>query len=194
MISNRVADLLPAEVGKIFEFSTFNDMQLKVFENAFKTNENMVVAAPTGSGKTVVHELSILRLYLAQGVKNHFRCVYVAPNKALCQQRWTEWQTKFGKLLDLSVLEVTGDTDFQECLRNVAKASIIVTTPEKWDSLTRCWRDHVFLLGKIDLLLIDEIHHLNDDRGAVLETIIVRMRFITETCATKTQTDGSNRR
>lgn len=194
MTSNRVSDLIPSELHGVFEFPTFNDMQVKVFENAFYTTENMVVAAPTGSGKTVVHELAILQLYLAKGKSNLFRCVYIAPNKALCQQRWTEWNAKFGKCLNLLVLEVTGDTDYQDCLRNIAKASIIVTTPEKWDSLTRCWRDHVFLLGKIDLLLIDEVHHLNDDRGAVLETVIVRMRFITQTCATKSNSDSGIRR
>jgi replicative superfamily II helicase len=54
--------------------------------------------------------------------------------------------------------------------------------PEKWDSVTRFWREHVFLLGKIDLLLLDEIHHLGDDRGATLEAVVVRMRFMNQ-CA-----------
>lgn len=50
--------------------------------------------------------------------------------------------------------------------------------PEKWDSLTRSWRKHLFLLGAIDILLIDEVHHLGEDRGATLETIVVRMRSL----------------
>ena len=38
------------------------------------------------------------------------------------------------------------------------------------------WRQHLFLLGTIHLLLIDEMHHIGEDRGAVLEIVIVRMR------------------
>ena len=73
----------------------------------------------------------------------------------------------------------------QQSLRFVVQASIIITTPEKWDSLTRSWRRHLFLLGVIDLMLIDEIHHLGEERGAVLETVIVRMRILSETYVKK---------
>jgi hypothetical protein len=51
-------------------------------------------------------------------------------------------------------------------------------TPEKWDSLTRCWKDHVYLLGAVDLLLIDEVHLLGDERGSTLETLVVRMQML----------------
>ena len=57
----------------------------------------MVIAAPTGSGKTVVHELAVLRLLLTVDVRE-IKCVFIAPNKALCQQRCDEWQKKFGSL------------------------------------------------------------------------------------------------
>lgn len=57
--------------------------------------------------------------------------------------------------------------------------------PEKWDSLTRSWKDHVFLLGSIDLLLLDEVHHLGDDRGSTLEIVVVRMRLLNQTCINK---------
>lgn len=55
-----------------------------------------------------------------------------------------------------SIIELTGDSDMSQSLQHVAKASIIITTPEKWDSITRTWKRHLFLLGSIDLLLIDE--------------------------------------
>jgi ATP-dependent DNA helicase HFM1/MER3 len=57
----------------------------------------MVVAAPTGSGKTMVHELAIMRLLLS-GDGRDMKCVFIAPNKALCQQRADEWQKSFGSL------------------------------------------------------------------------------------------------
>lgn len=58
---------------------------------------NMVVSAPTGSGKTVIHELAIVRL-LSQRPASDIKCVFIAPNKALCQQRTAEWTASFGKL------------------------------------------------------------------------------------------------
>lgn len=49
---------------------------------------------------------------------------------------------------------------------------------EKWDSITRTWRNHLFLFGSIDLLLIDEIHLVGEDRGATLEMVVVRMQML----------------
>lgn len=125
-------------------------------------------------------ELAICRAFLTFG-KAKLKCIYIAPNKALCQQRWIEWSRKFSSL-GLSVLELTGDTDVQYYLNQIANASITITTPEKWDCITRCWRNHTFLLCGVNLFLIDEIHHLAEaERGAVLETVIVRMMLVAKT-------------
>ncbi len=48
-------------------------------------------------------------------------------------------------------------------------------TPEKWDSVTRSWKDNVALIGQVSLLLIDEVHMLDEDRGGVLEAVVSRM-------------------
>lgn len=56
---------------------------------------------------------------------------------------------------------------------------IIITTPEKWDMLTRRWKDHRSLVEVIKLFLIDEVHILNDEtRGPVLEAVVSRMKTI----------------
>lgn len=171
----RVSDVVQLRFRHLFKHAHFNHMQSAILDQALNSEANMVVAAPTGSGKTVIHELAVVRL-LFQDVK-HPKTVFVAPNKALCQQRMREWEEKF-KPLGQTVLEVTGDIDLKQCLRLIAMANIIITTPEKWDSLTRVWKDHVFLLGSINLLLIDEVHHLGEDRGATLEALVVRMRML----------------
>ncbi|RYH08475.1 DEAD/DEAH box helicase [archaeon] len=187
-----VRDFVPANLLGIFPFDCFNAMQMQVVQQAYHTDQDMIVAAPTGSGKTVVLELALARLIMKHQGGQPFRCVYIAPSKALCQQRWTEWKIKL-EPLRLQVLEVTGDVEWKEVLKIIASAAIIVTTPEKWDSLTRMWRDNVFLLGLIDLLLLDEIHHLGEERGAVLETVIVRMRVINKHCCNQMAADAQRK-
>jgi ATP-dependent DNA helicase HFM1/MER3 len=173
----RVKDKIPADLQSVFPFEYFNEMQSALLKQVYDSDVNMTVAAPTGSGKTVVCELAILRLLKKYRI-SELKCIMITPNKALCQQKMKEWNKCFGQL-GLSVLELTGDSFLQHSLRLVARANIIITTPEKWDCMTRSWRQHVFLLGAIDLLIIDEIHHLGEDnRGATLEAVIVRMRTL----------------
>ena len=188
----RVCDVLDQKYFHIFKHSTFNHMQSSILNQTLHSDCNMVVAAPTGSGKTAIHELAIVRLISQPtGGRKHLKSVYIAPNKALCQQRMREWEIKFTPL-GQTVLEVTGDIDLKQCLRLIAMASIIITTPEKWDSLTRMWKEHVFLLGAIDLLLIDEVHHLGEDRGSTLETLVVRMRMLSQVYTQKLNRSEDN--
>lgn len=166
---------LPDRFRAIFPFPLFNAVQSKCFSVVYQSNDNFVVSAPTGSGKTAVLELAICRLI--NGFANgSFKVVYQAPTKSLCSERQRDWQAKFGPL-DLQCAELTGDTD-QAQLRNVQHASIIVTTPEKWDSVTRKWKDHQKLIQTVKLFLIDEVHILKEDRGATLEAVVSRMKSV----------------
>lgn len=63
-------------------------------------------------------------------------------------------------------------------VEDVAAADIIITTPEKWDATTRRWKDNAALIGQIALVCIDEVHLLNEERGAVLEAVVSRMRTV----------------
>src|SRR5262249_7123082 len=96
--------------------------------------------------------------------------------KALCSERARDWEKKFSHM-NLACAELTGDTSQTE-MRRVGSASIIVTTPEKWDSITRKWEDHRKLLQLVRLFLIDEVHILKDVRGATLEAVVSRMKTI----------------
>ena len=101
--------------------------------------DKQVVAAPTGSGKTGVMELAILRLvsgYIDQ--HNQFvlkpgslKVVYLAPIRALVQEKVKQWQQSFGSNLGLTCYELTGDTDAADGLQ-LDSADIICTTPEKF--------------------------------------------------------------
>ncbi|KAK7694049.1 hypothetical protein QCA50_003625 [Cerrena zonata] len=74
--------------------------------------------------------------------------------------------------------ELTGDTVHfgKSAWGDARDASIIVTTAEKWDSLTRNWSEHGKILSQIQIFLVDEIHVLNEARGSTLEVVVSRMK------------------
>ncbi|KAJ5231810.1 uncharacterized protein N7469_006398 [Penicillium citrinum] len=159
----------------LFSFPLFNAIQSKCFNAVYKTNDNLVLSAPTGSGKTVVMELAICRL-LNVLKDERFKVIYQAPTKSLCAERFRDWNRKFSAL-KLQCAELTGDTDYTQ-LRSIQNSEIIITTPEKWDSITRKWKDHMRLMQLVKLFLIDEVHILKESRGATLEAVISRMKNI----------------
>ena len=120
-------------------------------------------------------ELAICRLMVTH-TNGDFKVVYQAPTKSLCAERYRDWQAKFGTL-DLQCAELTGDTEYNQ-LKSVQNASIIITTPEKWDSVTRKSKDHAKLMQLVKLFLIDEVHILKESRGATLEAVVSRMKSV----------------
>lgn len=166
---------LPDRFRGVFPFPTFNAVQSACFADVYDSNNNFVLASPTGSGKTAVLELAICHA-IANRETSQYKIVYQAPTKALCAERRRDWQAKF-KRLDIDCVELTGDSDTTD-LRDIQAANIIVTTPEKWDSITRKWKDHEKLMRLISLFLIDEVHILKEDRGATLEAVVSRMKTI----------------
>ncbi|XP_064621106.1 probable ATP-dependent DNA helicase HFM1 [Lineus longissimus] len=176
----RSVDEIPSAFRSIFFFPYFNIVQSKVFDDVFYRDKSLVVCAPTGSGKTVMFELAIIRILIkmqAEGLPNNFKVVYMAPMKALCSERCEDWKNKF-EPLGLKCMELTGDTEIDDWfeLQNV---NIIMTTPEKWDSMTRKWRDNKSLVQQVKLFLVDEIHMLHDDtRGATMEAVVSRMKTV----------------
>lgn len=71
----------------------------------------------------------------------------------------------------LEVRELTGDMQLTK--REMAATNMIVTTPEKWDVITRKGGD-VAVASSVRLLIVDEVHLLNDERGPVIETLVAR--------------------
>ena len=154
-----------------------NRIQTKCFPTAFNDDGNMLICAPTGSGKTNVAMLAILREIgkyrnpeTGEIMLDDFKIVYIAPLKALVQEQ----VGNFGKRLEpygIRVSELTGDRQLTK--QQIADTQIIVTTPEKWDVITRKATDMSYT-NLVRLIVIDEIHLLHDDRGPVLESIVSR--------------------
>ncbi|GFR28616.1 probable ATP-dependent DNA helicase HFM1, partial [Trichonephila clavata] len=148
---------------------------------AFYTDKHLAVCAPTGSGKTVIFELSIVRLLMLISdlgkISSRYKIVYMAPVKSLCNERFEDWQQKF-EPLGAPCIQLTGDSNNEDYFE-LQKYTIILTTPEKWDRVTRVWRNNKNLVQMVKLLLIDEVHLLNEEeRGATMEAALSRMKTI----------------
>eukprot|EP01029_Cantina_marsupialis_P030668 TRINITY_DN838_c0_g1_i2.p1 TRINITY_DN838_c0_g1~~TRINITY_DN838_c0_g1_i2.p1 ORF type:complete len:1736 (-),score=582.30 TRINITY_DN838_c0_g1_i2:39-4685(-) len=158
---------------QLYPFSHFNPVQTQFFHVLYHTDHNVLLGAPTGSGKTVAAELAVMRMLRANDGR---KCVYVAPLKALVKERLSDWNDKYGRF-GFKILELTGDvTPDASQLR---AADVLITTPEKWDGVSRDWANRSFV-QQVSLVVIDEIHLLGEDRGPVLEVIVSRMRYISE--------------
>ena len=149
-------------VSKYFEFDRFNLVQSSVLKKVYNSNENVLISAPTGSGKTEIALLGILR-----AIQRNERIIYIAPMKALAHEIFM----KFKKILShITIIEYTGDTEID--MITASKTQLIICTPEKFDVSTR---KLCSIFDGIGLVVIDEIHLLKEDRGAVLENIVARI-------------------
>ncbi|PSR99459.1 DExH-box ATP-dependent RNA helicase [Actinidia chinensis var. chinensis] len=153
-----------------------NRVQSKVYEPALFTAENILLCAPTGAGKTNVAMLTILQQIALHrnedGSFNHsnYKIVYVAPMKALVAEVVGNLSNRL-QHYDVKVKELSGDQTLTR--QQIEETQIIVTTPEKWDIITRKSGDRTYT-QLVKLLIIDEIHLLHDNRGPVLESIVAR--------------------
>lgn len=159
------------------ETTSLNPIQSKVFPAAFNGDSNMLICAPTGSGKTNIALLTVLktlsRFYNTETKKlnlSAFKIVYIAPLKALVQEQVREFQRRLA-FLGIKVAELTGDSRLSR--KQIEETQILVSTPEKWDITTRKSNNSA-LTELVRLLIIDEIHLLHDERGPVLESIVAR--------------------
>ncbi|KAI7862372.1 Sec63 Brl domain-containing protein [Spinellus fusiger] len=156
---------------------SLNRVQSKLYPTAFGSDENVLLCAPTGAGKTnvamltILHELDRNRDPETNVIDlDAFKIVYIAPMKALVAEMVGNFSRRL-KPYNVQVAELTGDRQLTK--QQIAETQIIVTTPEKWDVITRKATDRSYT-ALVRLIIIDEIHLLHDDRGPVLESIVSR--------------------
>jgi len=130
--------------------------------------KNMVLSIPTASGKSLVAYIAIAHRLINEPGK----ALYVVPLKALAREKYEE--LKLFEKIGLKVGISTGDLDDSD--HRLSRYDVIVCTSEKADSLLR---HGVTWVDKVRVLVIDEVHLINDPgRGPTLEVIISRFKAL----------------
>jgi ATP-dependent RNA helicase HelY len=120
----------------------------------------VLVAAPTGAGKTVVGEYACHRAIETPGK----RCFYTTPIKALSNQKFRDLQARYG---EDRVGLLTGDRSIN------GDADVVVMTTEVLRNMIYAGAQH---LDRLQAVVLDEVHYLADrSRGAVWEEVIVQL-------------------
>jgi ATP-dependent RNA helicase HelY len=127
--------------------------------HALENGKGVLVAAPTGAGKTIVGEFAV-DLVINSGGK----CFYTTPIKALSNQKFSELSEKYG---EAKVGLLTGDTSIN------SEAQIVVMTTEV---LRNMIYSNSSTINDLKYVVMDEVHYLADKfRGAVWEEILIHL-------------------
>lgn len=151
----------PAEIDKqIAQFAAFYPFQLDPFQveaiRTFLRGDSVMVAAPTGIGKTIVAEFGVY-----EGFRRRGRVFYTTPIKALSNQKFRDLRQTYGAEVGL----LTGD------ISENAEAQVVVMTTEVLRNmlLQTPWE-----LDSVDVIIFDEIHYLADpERGTTWEESLI---------------------
>ncbi|MBI4149946.1 DEAD/DEAH box helicase [Candidatus Woesearchaeota archaeon] len=168
----RIQQLKPDLHPKFYEvlekqgFDELRPCQIKALSKGLLKHKNLLICSPTGSGKTLVAELAAVNTIL----NGEGKVVYIVPLKSLATEKFKEFKQKYGHLFRIALS--IGDLDSADPY--LIDYDLIITTSEKLDSLIRhkaAW------LRRVRVLIVDEIHLLNDPgRGPTLEILITIIR------------------
>ncbi|MEM4260762.1 MAG: DEAD/DEAH box helicase [Candidatus Woesearchaeota archaeon] len=159
-------DKIPEKIFLLLEkkFEELRPCQYKSIDKGLFKYKNLLICTPTASGKTLVAELAILNALF----NNKGKCVYVVPLRALANEKYKEFKDKYPIKTAIS----SGDIDTNDAW--LEKYDLIITTSEKFDSLIR---HNTPWLGEVKVVIIDEIHLLNDPvRGPTIEILITILK------------------
>jgi helicase len=160
--------VVPEDLAGFLPFPTLNPAQSEAMPQVLSDDQNLVVVAPTGAGKTVIGMAAALRTVVQHGRKS----AWLVPQRSLTEELDRElehWRDKGLRVERLSG-EHTVDID------RIRGADLWVATTEKFEAICRAaaFRE---ALSNVGSLVVDEIHMLGDPmRGPVLEALLARIR------------------
>jgi len=163
-----VRDALPAEWAPFFPYPILNPAQAEVVPSILGGDENIVVVAPTGTGKTVLGMVAALKSILLRRRK----AIWLVPQRSLTEE--LNHSLDVWRRLGLRVERLSGehavDTD------RMRNADLWLATTEKFEAVSRSSALRQ-ALADVDCIVVDELHLLGDAaRGATLEALFARVR------------------
>lgn len=159
---------VPAAMAAFLPFSTLNPAQAQIVPEVLGHDQNLLVVAPTGAGKTVIGMAASLKAIIEQKRK----AAWLVPQRSLTDELDRElvgWRRQ-----GLRVERLSGEYAVDK--ERIAQADLCVSTTEKFEAICRiaALRETLAWAGA---LVVDEIHMLGDPaRGPVLEALLARIR------------------
>jgi superfamily II RNA helicase len=132
-------------------------------------NENILITAHTGSGKTV------LAIYaIAECVRLNKRVIYTSPTKSLSNQKYAEFIEKFGKdQIGIMTGDIKMNPDAQ-CIIMTTEILRNILYKESTSDENKIQYSNSIDMKDVGAVILDEVHYINDpDRGKVWEEVIV---------------------
>eukprot|EP01130_Rhizamoeba_saxonica_P004092 TRINITY_DN1684_c0_g1_i1.p1 TRINITY_DN1684_c0_g1~~TRINITY_DN1684_c0_g1_i1.p1 ORF type:complete len:2137 (-),score=539.86 TRINITY_DN1684_c0_g1_i1:63-5960(-) len=158
--------------GLYKDFKELNSIQTQTFSTLYTTDQNTLICAPTGSGKTLCAEFAILREFSKE---KPGKIVFIAPKMSIAKQKLTLWRKRFTDTLGARVNITTGEWTADSPL--LRSSQIIISVPEHWDMISRKWKQRKSVQN-VALYIVDELHLIGGNEGPTLEIVVTRMRYI----------------
>jgi helicase len=163
LLPDKLKDILVKE-----GITSFRPAQEKALKAGLLEHKSLLICTPTASGKTLIAEMAAMKNIL----EGKGKVIYIVPLIALANEKYKEFKRKYGHLCKIALS--IGDLDASDPY--LVEYDFIICTAEKLDSLIR---HHSPWLSFVSLVVIDEIHLINDvERGPTLEILITVMKQV----------------
>lgn len=165
-VSDSIIDKLK-ELG----FETLTSAQEGAIQNGLFERKNLIVSAPTNTGKTFIGELAALNASRQKDAKRSF---FLVPLRALAEQMFRDFVEKYEKW---GLRVAISTSDHYEYDNDLTAFDVTISTYEKLNALLVKKPE---LIEDLGLVVVDEIQHIGDSqRGIPLEMLLTRLIFFT---------------
>ncbi len=156
------ASKVTRKLAELLGYKLLFPPQAEALRAGVERGESILVAAPTGAGKTFIALVALANAVYREGG----RAFYTAPLRSIAQEKYAEFRVleRLGFRVRVSIGDYT---------EGPPEADVVITTYEKMDAMLR---GHPRLLGEVSAVVVDEIHMVGSrDRGPTVEGLVARL-------------------